>query len=88
MQQFLQILLFTLCVVLFYFNQLNTNCIFSDNHDELFDDDGPPNKFKEFSDDFRDEEYTEVERTHTTRTEKITRGAVCLGYYTQKQFDL
>ena len=48
--------------------------IFRDNHDDLFDDEGPPNKYKEYSDDFRDEEYTEVERTHTTRTEKITRG--------------
>ena len=44
--------------------------IFRDNHDDLFDDEGPPNKYKEYSDDFRDEEYTEVERTHTTRTEK------------------
>ena len=51
------------------------NCTnFSDNHDDLFDDDGPPNKYKEFSDDFRDEEFTEVERTQTISTEKITTG--------------
>ncbi len=50
-----------------------------DNHDDLFDEEGPPNKFRDFSDDFRDEEYTEVERTSTTRTEKITRGECIAG---------
>lgn len=41
------------------------------NDDDLFEEDSPPNRYKEFRDD-ESEEYTSVERTHTTRTEKIT----------------
>ena len=41
------------------------------NDDDLFDDEGPPNRYTEYKD--VDEEFTHVERTHTTRTEKITK---------------
>ena len=43
------------------------------NDDEIFDEEGPPNRYTEYKDD-DSEEFTSVERTHTTTTEKITSG--------------
>jgi len=43
------------------------------NEDDLFDDEGPPNRFTEFRDQEESDEIT-MERTSTTTTEKITAG--------------
>lgn len=47
--------------------------VYCRNDDEIFDEDGPPARYTEYKDD-DSEEYSTVERTHTTTTEKITKG--------------